>query len=176
MVMRGPGVPAGSTFEQIASNVDLSPTMLSIAGVTPPPSMDGKSFLPFVIKHNAKDPLPATVARYVHEHSTAAAGSSWRQCHFIQHHRVGAGSYCGPNHHIDGMDNNYIAVRYLNHPTGPFHNLLYAEFQWANGTDYGEGNVDFESPFFFELYDMDKVSGLPVHASHMTSARCHSPM
>lgn len=26
----------------------------------------------------------------------------------------------------------------------------------ANGTNYGMGNVDFQSPFFFEMFDMDK--------------------
>ena len=80
-----------------------------------------------------------------------AAG--WRQSPFVQHHRVGAGSYCGDGHHIDGMDNNYIAVRHL--PGSKYGNILYAIFQWANNTNYGVGNVDFQQPFFFEYYDMD---------------------
>jgi len=52
------------------------------------------------------------------------------------------------------MDNNFIAVRHFHGSTHG--NLLYAEFQWANGTNYGMGNVDFQSPFFFEMFDMDK--------------------
>jgi N-acetylglucosamine-6-sulfatase len=162
LIIRGPGIRAGSTFDQIASNVDLAPTMLSMAGVLPPADMDGKSFLPLIITQDyATSRLPDQTSSYLQSHPAEGIAAGWRKSHFIQHHRVGAGSYCGPNHHIDGMDNNFIAVRHLNYTNAavtspPFKNLLYAEFQWANGTDYGMGNVDFKTPFFFELYDMTK--------------------
>ena len=47
MVVRGPGIKAGSTFDWIGSNVDVAPTFLSLAGLDPAstsPPMDGKSF------------------------------------------------------------------------------------------------------------------------------------
>ena len=33
MVMRGPGIKAGTTFELPASNVDVAPTLLGLAGI-----------------------------------------------------------------------------------------------------------------------------------------------
>ena len=33
MVMRGPGIKAGTTFALPASNVDVAPTLLGLAGI-----------------------------------------------------------------------------------------------------------------------------------------------
>jgi hypothetical protein len=57
--------------------------------------------------------------------------AAWRDVIFVTHYRVGAGSYCGPGHFIDGVDNNFIAIRSM--PNSKYGNFLYAEFQWANG-------------------------------------------
>lgn len=47
LVVRYPSVvPAGSTPEGLAGNVDIAPTMLALAGVPIPSSMDGRSLLP----------------------------------------------------------------------------------------------------------------------------------
>ena len=148
MVMTGPGIAPGSTWNGASTNVDLHPTFLALAGLDAT-QVDGVSFLSQVAPgRTAADAAPAKTAE------DADAGIPWREGIFVHHQRVGAGSYCGPGHFIDQMDNNFIAVR---HFAGSQHgNLLYAEFQWANGTSYGEGNVDFQSPFFFEMFDMDK--------------------
>ena len=63
---------------------------------------------------------------------SGGGGVPWREGIFVHHQRVGAGSYCGPGHNIDQIDNNFIAVRHF--PGSQQGNLLYAEFQWANGT------------------------------------------
>jgi arylsulfatase A-like enzyme len=45
MVARLPGViPAGTTSDNLYLNVDIAPTLLDIAGATPPASMEGESF------------------------------------------------------------------------------------------------------------------------------------
>jgi len=164
----GPGISRGSRWSKPATNVDLAPTFLAIAGVQQPEDMDGRSFLPFVVAppaHAGGSELAAWsqgLPRTVHQHLLTTGdeyASKWRQSVYFQHQRVGAGSYCkhecpdGGEHHIDQMDNNFIAVRYT--PGSDLGNIMYAEFQWANGTDYGEGNVDFQSPFFFEYFDLD---------------------
>jgi len=48
LLVRGPSLPAGGTFPQPATVVDLAPTFLEIAGVPKPASLDGKSLLPLL--------------------------------------------------------------------------------------------------------------------------------
>lgn len=45
--MRGPGIPAGSTTKELASNADMVPTILDAAGATPGVTQDGRSLPPF---------------------------------------------------------------------------------------------------------------------------------
>ncbi|CAH0388490.1 unnamed protein product [Bemisia tabaci] len=44
-LVRGPGVDAGTTIDEIVLNIDLAPTFLDMAGIEPPPHMDGRSIL-----------------------------------------------------------------------------------------------------------------------------------
>jgi arylsulfatase A-like enzyme len=47
LVIRGPGVPAGVTVDDLSINADLAPTVLEAAGATPGLTEDGRSLLPF---------------------------------------------------------------------------------------------------------------------------------
>jgi N-acetylglucosamine-6-sulfatase len=47
-VIRGPGVPAGASFDELVANIDIAPTVLDLAGVEVPGWMDGRSFEPFL--------------------------------------------------------------------------------------------------------------------------------
>ena len=52
MVIRGPGIKPGSTFDFIGSNVDVAPTFLALAGIDPTttePPMDGGWALPYCL-------------------------------------------------------------------------------------------------------------------------------
>jgi arylsulfatase A-like enzyme len=46
-IVRGPGVPAGRT-DALAANIDIAPTILELAGVPVPESVDGRSLVPFL--------------------------------------------------------------------------------------------------------------------------------
>jgi N-acetylglucosamine-6-sulfatase len=47
LLMAGGGLPAGTTVEEVAANIDIAPTVLEAAGLQPPSStMDGRSLLP----------------------------------------------------------------------------------------------------------------------------------
>ena len=47
LLMAGGGLPAGRTVDDVVANIDIAPTVLEAAGLTPP-AMDGRSFLPLV--------------------------------------------------------------------------------------------------------------------------------
>ena len=101
MVIRGPGIAAGSTFDFIGSNVDVAPTFLALAGVDPAtataPPMDGKS-----IAHKLIDPadprVPSATARSVRRELRVqglAVGDDqgWRDHHWVEYNRyIGNGT------------------------------------------------------------------------------------
>ena len=47
LLMAGGGLPAGRSIEEVVANIDIAPTVLEAAGLTPP-AMDGRSILPLV--------------------------------------------------------------------------------------------------------------------------------
>ena len=48
LLMRGPGIPAGTRLRQLVTNADLAPTILEAAGATPGRAQDGRSLLDLV--------------------------------------------------------------------------------------------------------------------------------
>ena len=48
LLVRGPGVPAGESRTELASNVDLAPTFAALAGTEPPAKPDGRSLVPLL--------------------------------------------------------------------------------------------------------------------------------
>jgi N-acetylglucosamine-6-sulfatase len=47
-LIRGPGITPGTSTGQLAANIDITPTVLELAGVTPDKSVDGTSLVPFL--------------------------------------------------------------------------------------------------------------------------------
>jgi arylsulfatase A-like enzyme len=48
LIVRGPGVRVGGISDALIVNTDFAPTFAEIAGLTPPASVDGRSFLPLL--------------------------------------------------------------------------------------------------------------------------------
>lgn len=145
-IINGPGIKAGTRFDMPASNVDVGPTILGLAGIDSyslSPVMDGKSIAPLIL--DAHDPalMPSTA-----RHLLAVESSPWRQHHFVEYYSLGKVVRTG--HPVDDAESNtYRALRFTSGGPVGSGNMLYAEFtaltDW-NFTDYS----------FVEIFDMDE--------------------
>jgi arylsulfatase A-like enzyme len=93
LVVTGPGVPAGRTAPQLASNIDLAPTFEEIGGVTPAPNVDGTSLVG--VWHGRR---PAT----------------WQQAILVEHHQGAGGDDPDYQSYQAGFPPSYEAVRSRN--------------------------------------------------------------
>lgn len=67
-VIRGPGIAAGSTFTLPASNVDVAPTLLGLAGADLlAQHMDGRSIVPMIVDPADPAVMPSTRAHIARE-------------------------------------------------------------------------------------------------------------
>jgi arylsulfatase A-like enzyme len=48
LLIRGPGIAAGTVIDELVANVDLAPTIVALTGATTSRPMDGRSLLPFI--------------------------------------------------------------------------------------------------------------------------------
>lgn len=174
LLARGPGIPKGSTWSEPATQVDMAPTFLQLAGIEMSPDrFDGKSILPLLMDPEA-DP------------SIRSYRAAWRDNVFFEYYFVdinakcvtGCGtlsrqeeypvkdSECGDltpfkNSHCWGGNlcntscyatettaNNYIGIRFM--PGSKHGDITYAEFQSGNQMN---GNIDFTEVDFVEYYD-----------------------
>jgi len=56
MLMRGPGIASkGGKTKALTSHIDLMPTLLDLAGASPPPGLEGRSFR--AVLENDEDPF-----------------------------------------------------------------------------------------------------------------------
>ena len=62
LIIRGPGVPAGVSRDEMVLNNDFAPTFLDLAGVPPPDSVDGRSFASLLDKMRSNDPASRRTA------------------------------------------------------------------------------------------------------------------
>jgi arylsulfatase A-like enzyme len=75
LLVRGPGIKAGSSPEQFVANIDLAPTFLDLAGLPIPDSMQGRSLVPLLRGESPSDWRTSVYYRYYHDpgdHNTAA--------------------------------------------------------------------------------------------------------
>ena len=75
LLVRGPGVVAGSTPDAMVANIDLAPTFLDAAGLEVPVSMQGRSLIPILKGNTPADWRRSVYYRYYHDpghHNTRA--------------------------------------------------------------------------------------------------------
>ncbi len=67
LVVKGPGIKAGSVPEQFALNIDLAPTFLDLAGEKIPEWMQGRSLVPLMRGESPGDWRTSMYYRYYHD-------------------------------------------------------------------------------------------------------------
>ncbi|MEY2611193.1 MAG: Choline-sulfatase, partial [Planctomycetota bacterium] len=75
LLARGPGIANGWISKEMVMNIDLAPTFLGLAGITPPESMQGKSLVQLLKGQVPDNWRPAVYYRYYHDpghHNTRA--------------------------------------------------------------------------------------------------------
>ena len=100
LLARGPGIKPGSTWSQPATQVDMAPTFLGLAGIQKPVQMDGKSLVPLLMDAETiiapslhqEEPMDAVVSASTKAHLVSLGGNSttygagWRTAAFIEYY------------------------------------------------------------------------------------------
>ncbi|PVD33907.1 hypothetical protein C0Q70_05169 [Pomacea canaliculata] len=107
MMIRGPGIAAGTTSQESAMNIDLGPTFISLAGGEVPDHMDGKPLTPLWENPKASQNFrPNVLVEYSGEEKVSIAG-----CPQWQNQRL---FNCNPLAHCvceDAWNNTFSCIR-----------------------------------------------------------------
>jgi len=76
-LIRGPGIKPGASTGELASNVDIAPTILQLAGATADKSIDGRSLVPYLLDPSLRTRRPILFESFV-ETSDVQANSTGR--------------------------------------------------------------------------------------------------
>ena len=131
-LIRGPGVPAGSVFEGLASNVDVMPTLLELAGGagTPQPALwDGRSAASLLLG------------------SSKLGQSTWRTDLLIEY--FASGDVVRYEHLEDAQNNSFRLLRRID-PAAPLgrSDLSFAQFVGPENWDFSSSVPSAESEMF----------------------------
>ncbi|MFL5899205.1 MAG: sulfatase [Solirubrobacterales bacterium] len=74
LLIRGPGIKAGTATGELAANIDIAPTILELAGVTPDKSIDGTSLVPFFRDPSLRTRRPILFESFVETNDVEANG------------------------------------------------------------------------------------------------------
>ena len=67
LLVRGPGITAGRSIDQLASNIDLAPTIAALAGVPIPNFVSGRSLVPLLQGSQPRTWRKATISQFYRE-------------------------------------------------------------------------------------------------------------
>jgi len=145
-VIRGPGISSNSTFEFSASNVDVAPTLLGLAGLVAT-EMDGKSVVPLLVDAEESAVLSSTkqhIVELTQDNTVKQYAAQWRTVHPIEFAALNNHTWFG--HLVDDVvSNTYRALRFVADPA--FGDMLYAEFTAVK-------DWHWEAPVHYELFNM----------------------
>ncbi|HET7455794.1 MAG TPA: sulfatase [Solirubrobacterales bacterium] len=79
LLIRGPGIKPGTATGELAGNIDIAPTILELAGVTPDKSVDGQSLVPFFRDPSLRTRRPFLFESFVQTDDVEANGEPTAQ-------------------------------------------------------------------------------------------------
>ena len=134
----GPGIKPGTFFSFPASNVDVGPSFLGLAGVSQT-TMDGKSVISQLV-----DPSHPAVAESTLQHIASQQAQEWRDYHLVEYYSLG--NVVRTGHLVDDANSNtYRAIRSVR---GKYGDMLFAEFTALTDMHH------FTNVSFHEMYNM----------------------
>jgi N-acetylglucosamine-6-sulfatase len=74
LLIRGPGIKAGTATGELAGNIDLAPTILELAGVEADKSVDGRSLVPYMRDPALRSRRPLLFESFVETNDVEANG------------------------------------------------------------------------------------------------------
>jgi len=74
LLIRGPGIKAGTSTGELAANIDIAPTILELAGVTADKSIDGRSLVPYMKDPSLRSRRPILFESFVETNDVEANG------------------------------------------------------------------------------------------------------
>ena len=162
MVFKGPGIAANSTFDFQGTQVDLAPTILGLAGIDKPSSMDGKSVVPLLVKpaataatmttatvsaafetSDASDASASAIPGSVRRHLASVAAVPSRTTSFFEYYSQG--QWFTQGRMLDDWSNTYIGVTYRNGSDW---------YKFGAFDPYGKQS-NFTSVYFEEMFDLN---------------------
>lgn len=153
LLVRGPGIAAGSTFEFLGTQVDNAPTWLGLAGVKAPAGMDGKSYAPLLVNPSV-GALPLQTAKHVADltgQSTdgrALYAANWRDSVFIEYYFNDPNTKCS-GYPTEDSTNNFIGIRHM--AGSKFGDTSFTLYQTGN---QNTKNIDFSTVDFVEYFNL----------------------
>ena len=134
LLMRGPGIKPGSETGELASTVDVAPTILELAGVEADKTIDGRSLYPYAHDTSLRTRRPLLFESFVQTDDVEANGGATPHAPEVDYGRVNTdgGRGSGATASIVAPPKNYLGIR-----LGP-----YKYIEWPDGEK--------------ELYDLTK--------------------
>ncbi len=74
LLIRGPGIKAGTSTGELAANIDIAPTILELAGVQADKSIDGRSLVPYMRDSALRSRRPLLFESFVETNDVEAQG------------------------------------------------------------------------------------------------------
>jgi arylsulfatase A-like enzyme len=139
LIIRGPGIKPDTSTGQLASTIDIAPTILELAEVTPDKSVDGVSLMPYAKETSLRSRRPLLFESFVQTDDVEQGGQAGTSTEAAAGERAAAGAARGklgvnpPAHaSVVAPPKNYYGIR-----LGP-----YKYIEWPDGEK--------------ELYDINK--------------------